>query len=142
MEFKEIKIVRLKKEKIKAPSNDGSPRSALYAIPFELSDTPPQERINLFINNWNNPPSYSSMHRPRIAEVYSNELILNGTTIEEYEKYHHKTLKLVLNKVNQEIKDYFNKINAEEEKERKEKILKQEELNKKLDDKVDKLDFN
>lgn len=142
MEFKEIKIVRIKKEDIKEPANDGSPRSALYTIPFELSDSPPEEWINLFIHTWDNPPSFTSMHRPRIAEVYGKELLLNGTTIEEYEKYHHKTLKLVLNKVNQEIKDYFNKINAEEEKERKEKILKQEELNKKLDDIVDKLDFD
>ena len=41
------------------------------------------------------------MHRPGIARVSGDRVILDGTTIEEVEKYHRETLLVVLERVNQ-----------------------------------------
>jgi hypothetical protein len=51
------------------------------------------------------------MHRPGIARVYGDRIILDGTTMEEIERYHAKTLKLALEKTNEEAA-------AEEERQR------------------------
>lgn len=40
------------------------------------------------------------MHRPGIAEVYGDRIVLNGTTIEEVQRYHRDTLKLALDETN------------------------------------------
>jgi hypothetical protein len=42
------------------------------------------------------------MHRPGIASVEGDCFVLNGTTVEEVEQYHAKTLKLVVERANQE----------------------------------------
>lgn len=47
-----------------------------------------------FIKTWNQPPQFTTMHRPGIARVSGDRVILDGTTIEEVEKYHRDTLKL------------------------------------------------
>lgn len=39
------------------------------------------------------------MHRPGIASVVDDEILLNGTTIEEVREYHRETLKLCIEKV-------------------------------------------
>jgi len=129
-EFKEIKIERIKKEDILMPSQDGTIRSGLYAIPFILSERPTPDWCDLFIQNWNHPPQYSSMHRPYIVKIYNNELILDGTTIEEVEKYHQETLKLVLKITNEKFSQIIEarKIKEEEEKVRKEKEKKEFDL--------------
>lgn len=41
------------------------------------------------------------MHRPGIARVAGDRIIVDGTTIEEVEKYHRETLLAVLDRVNQ-----------------------------------------
>jgi hypothetical protein len=51
------------------------------------------------------------MHRPGIARVHGDRIILDGTTMEEVERYHAKTLKLALEKTNEEAA-------AEEERQR------------------------
>jgi hypothetical protein len=43
------------------------------------------------------------MHRPGIASVAGDAIILDGTTMEELERYHIDTLRLVLDKVNQDV---------------------------------------
>ena len=60
------------------------------------------------------------MHRPGIASVYGNKIVLDGTTIEEVEKYHKDTLKLavgVANKTLKELKEKQKQI-AEREKQK------------------------
>jgi hypothetical protein len=42
------------------------------------------------------------MHRPGIARVSSDRIILDGTTIEEVERYHLETLKLAVSATNEE----------------------------------------
>jgi hypothetical protein len=43
------------------------------------------------------------MHRPGIASVYGNTIVLDGTTIEEVEKYHKDTLKPVVGVANKTL---------------------------------------
>ena len=52
---------------------------------------------------WDNPPEFTTMHRPGIASVEGDCIVLNGTTLEEVEAYHAKTLQLVIERANQEI---------------------------------------
>ena len=58
------------------------------------------------------------MHRPSIARVEGNRLILDGTTIEEVEKYHLTTMKLCLDVANEK---YAAHLEAEEMRRREER---------------------
>ena len=103
-----IHILRIITEEVTTPKMDGTPGSALYKIPFKLSRQPNKLWIDLFVQTWNSPPSYTAMHRPGIASVVGDTIILDGTTIEEVQKYHSDTLKLcidVANKKEQEISE-------------------------------------
>ncbi|RYL92565.1 hypothetical protein [Sporolactobacillus sp. THM19-2] len=46
------------------------------------------------------------MHRPGIAKVVSNKIILDGTTIEEVKQYHRDTLILAVNEANKKYNEY------------------------------------
>lgn len=106
-----IKIVGVIEEEVTSPRNDDTRGSALYAVPFRLSRRPSSKWAKLFVENWNNPPSYTTMHRRGIAKVRGDKVILEGTTMDEIEHYHAKTLKLALQKTNEEAE-------REEERER------------------------
>lgn len=95
-----IRITRVVAEDMTKPRNDGTRGSGLYAVPFQLSRRPNAEWARLLIENWNHPPQFSTMHRPGIARVVGDRILLDGTTIQEVEQYHLKTLKLVLERVN------------------------------------------
>lgn len=95
-----VKIVRVITEEIIPPKNDGTRGSGLYAIPFELSCCPSPMWAQIFVETWNHPPQWTSMHRPGIARVIGDRIILNGTTVEEVEKYHRKTLLLAVDEAN------------------------------------------
>jgi hypothetical protein len=43
------------------------------------------------------------MHRPGIASVQGDTIVLDGTTMDELEEYHAETLRLVVDKVNQDV---------------------------------------
>ncbi len=97
-----IKITGVVTDQVTQPKNDGSRGSGLYAIPLQLSERPSADWVRLFAATWDRPPSFSTMHRPGIARVTGDKIILDGTTMEELEKHHMETLKLVVHKVNQE----------------------------------------
>jgi hypothetical protein len=88
-------------DEVTAPRKDGTRGSALYSIPFQLSRRPAPEWSKLFVEIWRRPPSCTTMHRPSIAKVVGDRIILDGTTIEEVEEYHRDTLKLVVDRVNE-----------------------------------------
>ena len=85
-------------------------------MPFQLSRQPSIEWSGHFIETWNHPPSYSTMHRPHIRRILGDRLILEGTTVDEIEKYHQDTLKLVLETVNRDIAELEAKLRREQEK--------------------------
>ena len=101
----EIRIKGILIDEVTQPLNDGTRGSGLYKIPFELNKRPSYEWIELFINSWNRPSSFTTIHRPGIAHVYGNKIILEGTTIDEVEKYHKGTLKLAVGKANKTLID-------------------------------------
>jgi hypothetical protein len=92
--------VGVDRDGITAPRNDGTPGSALYSVPLRLSAVPDRAWAELFMRNWDRPPSFSSMHRPGIARVVGDRVVLDGTTVEEVAQYHQRTLKLAVDATN------------------------------------------
>ncbi len=105
-EFEDIKITRVIVEDITEPRKDTTYGSALYSIPFALSRTPPPQWGKLFIEHWNHPPQFTTMHRPGIARIHDATVTLDGTTIEEIERYHRDTLQLVVAETNKQYQDW------------------------------------
>lgn len=110
-----IKITGIVTEGITKPRMDGTRGSALYAIPFQLSRRPSAVWADLFVETWNRPPRWTTMHRPGIARVSGDRVVLDGTTIEEVEKYHRETLLVVLDRVNQLMAEHEERKRREEE---------------------------
>lgn len=105
-EFEDIRITRVIVEDITEPRNDGTRGSMLYSIPFALSRRPPSEWGELFIPNWDRPPRWTARHRPGIARIDDSIISLNGTTIEEVERYHRDTLQLAVDQTNQQYREW------------------------------------
>lgn len=95
-----LKITGIIADQVSAPRNDGTPGSALYRVPFRLSRSPSHYWAEAFVKTWDMPPQFTSMHRPGIARVTGNTIVLDGTTLEEVERYHRDTLKLCVNEAN------------------------------------------
>ena len=133
-----IKIKGIVIDEISQPRNDGTLGSALYKIPFELNRTPSYEWKELFVNAWNYPPQFTSMHRPGIASVYGNQVILDGTTIDEVEQYHKDTLKLAVEVANQQIEEIYLKQQQQAERER----IEREKHRKRIDDISKRINFD
>ncbi len=133
-----VRIKGILVDEITQPLNDGTLGSALYIVPFELSRRPSYEWIDLFINAWNLPTTYTLRHRPGIASVIGSKIVLDGTTIEEVERYHKDTLKLAVDTANQKLKEIeIHKKQIEEQKRRQE-----EEHRKHIDDISKRINFD
>ena len=115
--FEPIKIVGVVADEITTPRNDGTDGSSLYAIPLRLSERPPAEWSEIFRHTWDRPPQWTSMHRPGIALVRGDKIILDGTTIEELEQYHRATALLAVAEANRLYVEYLAKRQAQEERE-------------------------
>ena len=136
--FEDIRITGIIKDEISEPRNDDSPRSALYSIPFSLSGTPDTEWSRLFVRIWDNPPSFTTMHRPKIASVYGDKVVLNGTTIEEVERYHKKTLQLVVSVTNQRYRE----LRVKEEESRVREEAERQEHRRQVEGIVSRIKFD
>lgn len=108
-EFQPIEIEGIIVDEVGEPRNDGSRGSALYDVPFRLSQEPPPKWDELFIESWNHPPRYTSMHRPGIASVFGDRIVLDGTTIDEVQRYHRDTLALAVDEANQKYQQHSTK---------------------------------
>ncbi|HEX7424849.1 MAG TPA: toll/interleukin-1 receptor domain-containing protein [Terriglobales bacterium] len=95
-----LRILGVVVDEVTEPCLDGTPGSALYRVPLRLSHRPSSLWSELFLQTWNSPPRYTSMHRPGIATVTGDKIILDGTTIEEVERYHRDTLILCVAEAN------------------------------------------
>ena len=123
-----IRIAGVIVDEVKVPSNDGTPGSALYTVPFRLSHRPSAEWARLLIAIWDSPPRFTSMHRPGIARVVGDRIILDGTTMEEVERYHLETLKLVVEETSRKI--------AQIEKDKRKREAQEEERLERHRDKI------
>lgn len=95
-----IYILGIITDEVNVPKMDGTRGSALYKIPFRLSKRPSDLWCKLFVAAWNMPPRFTSMHRPGIASVHGDKIVLNGTTIEDVRNYHRETLILCVDEAN------------------------------------------
>jgi hypothetical protein len=98
-----VHILNVIVDEVIAPRNDGSRGSALYRIPFQLSRSPTRLWCDLFVRAWDHPSSYTTRHRPGIARVEGDRIVLNRTTIEEVAEVHRDTLVLALAEANQKM---------------------------------------
>jgi len=102
-----IHILGIITDQVTVPKMDGTLGSALYKIPFRLSKTPSALWRKLFIRLWNSPPCWTTRHRPGIASVYGDQIILDGTTIEEVRDVHRETLMLCVSEANKAEQKYL-----------------------------------
>lgn len=116
--FEPIRIAGVIVDEIGTPRGDGTRGSGLYSMPFRFSRKPPPEWSKLFIDAWDHPSSYTSMHRPGIAQIHGEKVVLNGTTLEEVEKYHRDTLILAAETANQGYMEWRRRRQAAEDRER------------------------
>lgn len=122
-----VRVLGIVTDKVTIPQMDGTRGSALHKIPFRLSKTPSSLWQKLFVQTWNNPPRFSTMHRPGIASVYGDEIILNGTTIEEVRDYHRETLLLCVDEANKKEKEIHE---AEQRTKERDEALKKQHYTK------------
>jgi len=70
-------------------------------VPFTLSRRPDETWSRLFVQNWDQPATFTAMHRRGIARVSGDRVVLDGTTMDEVERVHLATLKVVVQLTNQ-----------------------------------------
>ena len=116
-----IRIIGVIVDDVTTPRRDGTSDNALYRIPFQLSRRPSAPWAERFIAHWNHPPRWTSMHRPGIASVSGDRVYLDGTTMEEVERYHRDTLKLAIQETNREIDEHELQQRAAAERARRER---------------------
>ena len=97
-----ISIVGIDTENVGHPRNDGTPGSGLYAVPVKLSRDPSAREARLLVYFWDNPSSWTTMHRRGIARISGSSLILDGTTIEEVRDIHVATVRQAVAATNAE----------------------------------------
>lgn len=109
-----IKIIGIILDEVTQPKLDGTQGSALYKVPFRLNERPTSEWKQLFLRAWAFPPRFTTMHRPGIASVVGDTIVLDGTTIEEVADYHRDTLVLCVEQANLEYRKLCERREADE----------------------------
>lgn len=95
-----LDILGVDVEGVTSPANDGGRGSALYAVPIRLNRSPSPREADLLVQNFDHPSQWTTMHRPGIARVSGDRLILDGTTIDEVKRYHAATVRLAVSSTN------------------------------------------
>jgi hypothetical protein len=95
-----LEIVGVDVDGVGTPRNDGTRGSALYLVPIRLNRVPTPREAELLIANFDRPSSWTTMHRPGIARVSGDRLLLDGTTVDEVKEYHAKTIRLAVDATN------------------------------------------
>ena len=98
--FEEVEVRGLIAEEVGSPRGDGLSGSGLYAVPIRLSRMLTADEAQLLVGIWDRPPRFTTMHRPGIARVSGDVFVLDGTTIDEVERYHAATLAAVVERFN------------------------------------------
>ncbi|WP_295787929.1 toll/interleukin-1 receptor domain-containing protein [uncultured Microbacterium sp.] len=95
-----IRVTGVDEKGMGSPRNDGTRGSALYLVPLRLSRRPSQGWATFFERTWNG-NLFSTMHRPGIASVSGDRILLDGTTVEEVAQHHLSTVRQVVEEANQ-----------------------------------------
>jgi hypothetical protein len=133
----DITIVGIHKAGVTQPSNDATRGSALYTVPIKLSRRPSDEWSRFFVEAWDHPESFTTQHRPRIASVVRDTIVLTGTTLEEVDKVHKPVLIAAVKRANDGARAFRAAQKSKTEADRKEKA----EFRKHVDEASDKITF-
>jgi hypothetical protein len=109
-----VRILGIIADEVTRPRNDGTRGSSLYSVPFRLSRPVASAWAQTFMQVWDRPPQFSTMHRPGIARVSRDRIVLEGTTIEEVQKYHRDTLILCVEETNRLQAEHEKRVQAKE----------------------------
>jgi hypothetical protein len=107
--FKDIEIIGVDKAGVPLPRNDGTRGGGLYKVPVKLSDRPPAGWDELLVQAWDHPEAYTQRHRPGIARVVGDTIVLDGTTMEEVEEVHQDVLGAAVKRANKGFREYEEK---------------------------------
>lgn len=133
-----VRIIGVIADEVSEPRNDRTRGSALYAVPFRLSKRVSRDWARVFERIWNDPPQFTTMHRPGIARVREDRIVLDGTTIEEIQQYHRDTLVLCVNETNRIIAAHQEQTRREEAERRQ----RSEEHRSRVRDLSEKIKFD
>ena len=133
-----VKIVGVIVGEVTMPTEDGTKGSALYTVPLQLSRQPSSEWRMFFENAWENPPRSTTIHKPGIVTVVLDRIVLEGTTMEKVEQDHLETLKLCVDRANEEETQYLQRKGEEEGK----KQIREREHIEKVKEIANRLDFD
>ena len=97
-----LALTKIIAEDVGRPRDDGTPGSALYEVPIGLNRAPDPIERQLLVRHWDLPPQFTTMHRPGTMSVGSDRVVLRRTTVDEVERVHAKTLRLVLAQTNKD----------------------------------------
>jgi len=117
--FEPIRITGVIADQVGTPRGDGTRGSSLYRVPFRLSERPPRLWAEFFIEAWNHPSRFTTMHRPEIASIKGDIVVLDGTTLDEVKRYHRDTLVLAANEANRRFTEAVEAAKIAEEREAK-----------------------
>lgn len=95
-----IRVTGVDEKGLGRPRNDGTRGSALYLVPLRLSRQPSRGWAAYFEQGWNG-NLFSTMHRPGIASVSGDRILLDGTTVEEVAKHRLETVRAVILEANE-----------------------------------------
>lgn len=107
MDWKDIEVVEIVEEEIASPRTLLSDKTDTYSIPFRVSAVPPLKWVALFEKLWNNPPDHLQNHRPEIARLVGDKVILDDTNIDEIEAVHFTALQLIIDETNKQYADWL-----------------------------------
>jgi outer membrane murein-binding lipoprotein Lpp len=68
------------------------------------------------------------MHRPGIASVQGDTIVLDGTTMDELETVHVTTLKIVIDKLNRDVADALERERVRREREERARASHRDEV--------------
>jgi hypothetical protein len=134
----DVKIVGIDKEGVTEPRNDGSKGGALYKVPFILSGSASPRWADAFVQAWNKPEAFSTLHRPGIATVVGNRIILDGTTLEETKTAHLAVLQAAVTRANESER----KQRSHEQQDADSKRQGSADFRKHVDEMVDEIKFD
>ncbi|MET1081958.1 MAG: toll/interleukin-1 receptor domain-containing protein [Burkholderiales bacterium] len=119
-----VRVVGIDRDNVGIPRNDGTSGSALYAVPLVLSRAPSIAWRATFEARWNQ-GLFSTMHRPGIARVTGDRIILDGTTVDEVAQHHLDTVRQAIAWANDD--EVQARRAADEEQARRDKLRQQHE---------------
>lgn len=100
---KAIRVLGVIVNEVSEPQIDGNGRT-VYDVPLQLSARVPGEWARYFLSAWHSGPQISAKHRPEVANVGADRIVLEGTTIDEVEQFL-EAIKFAVSEANRKLEE-------------------------------------